>query len=224
MKRSEINALIRDSIYFFESHCYSLPPFAHWGVGAWPKNRDSIREILENGLGWDITDFGQGRFEELGLLLFTVRNGSLAEESKAYAEKAMIVNVNQITPMHYHWTKTEDIINRGGGTLRIKLFAANEKDELSDEDVEYSADGVRYTRPAGHVVSLAPGESITLTPRLYHSFWAEGKRVFVGEISSVNDDHADNRFHESVGRFPEIEEDEAPFRLLVSDYDRWLRS
>ena len=28
----------------------------------------------------------------------------------------------------------------------------------------------------------------------------------------------DNRFHQPVGRFPEIEEDERPCRLLVGDY------
>jgi len=222
MKRSEINARVRDAIYFFESHCFILPPFAHWGVGAWPENREPIREIIDNGLGWDITDYGQGRFDELGLLLFTVRNGSSAERGKtghkSYAEKVMIVNVDQVTPMHYHWSKTEDIINRGGGTLKIKLYAADEQDELSDVDVAFSADGIRYTKPAGHIASLSPGESITLTPKLYHSFWAEDKRVFVGEISSVNDDHSDNCFLESLSRFSDINEDEPPFRLLVSDY------
>ncbi|MDD3366556.1 MAG: D-lyxose/D-mannose family sugar isomerase, partial [Sphaerochaetaceae bacterium] len=34
----------------------------------------------------------------------------------------------------------------------------------------------------------------------------------------VNDDNTDNRFFEDVGRFPAIEEDEAPLHLLVSDY------
>ncbi len=223
MKRSTVNALVRDAIAFFDHHRFRLPPFAHWAPGEWPKDRQCVREILDNELGWDITDFGQGRFDELGLLLFTVRNGSLSDAgSKRYAEKIMIVNVDQVTPMHYHWTKTEDIINRGGGTLKIKLYAADPDDGLSDDDVDFSTDGVRHHVPAGHVVSLAPGASITLTPKLYHSFWAEGDRVLTGEVSSVNDDHIDNRFHEPVGRFPDIDEDEPPFRLLVSDYARYL--
>ena len=223
MKRSEINALIRDAVAFFDERQFHLPPFAHWAPDDWPEDRGSVREILENGLGWDITDFGQGRFSEMGLLLFTVRNGSLkGPGQKTYAEKLMVVNVDQVTPMHYHWSKTEDIINRGGGTLKIRLYAADANDELSDGDVGFSADGVRYTVAAGHIFSLAPGESITLTPKLYHSFWAEGGRVLTGEVSSVNDDHTDNRFHEPVGRFPDIEEDEPPFRLLVSDYEGWL--
>ena len=44
----------------------------------------------------------------------------------------------------------------------------------------------------------------------------------VGEVSAVNDDHKDNRFHEDVGRFPEIAEDEPPVHLLVSDYEKYL--
>jgi hypothetical protein len=47
----------------------------------------------------------------------------------------------------------------------------------------------------------------------------EGKGyVLAGEVSSINDDDGDNRFHEDLGRFPMIEEDELPLRLLVGDY------
>jgi D-lyxose ketol-isomerase len=42
--------------------------------------------------------------------------------------------------------------------------------------------------------------------------------VLCGEVSLVNDDHTDNRFYEPAGRFPEIEEDEPPLHLLVTDY------
>jgi D-lyxose ketol-isomerase len=38
----------------------------------------------------------------------------------------------------------------------------------------------------------------------------------------TNDDVADNRFLEPLGRFPEIEEDAPPLHLLVSDYRRYL--
>ena len=55
---------------------------------------------------------------------------------------------------------------------------------------------------AGDVVELGPGESITLTPYLYHEFWGTGGRVLVGEVSLVNDDAGDNRFYKPVGRFP----------------------
>lgn len=50
----------------------------------------------------------------------------------------------------------------------------------------------------------------------------EGGDVLVGEVSTVNDDETDNIFREPIGRFAEVEEDEAPTHLLVSDYARWL--
>ena len=52
----------------------------------------------------------------------------------------------------------------------------------------------------------------------YHQFWAENGTVVVGEVSLVNDDNADNRFYDSVGRFPAIEEDEPPLHLLCNEY------
>jgi hypothetical protein len=120
--------------------------------------------------------------------------------------------------MHFHWTKVEDIINRGGGKLVIKLFNSTSDERLADTDVTVSMDGLRHTLKAGDKVVLSPGESITLTSRLYHEFWGAESRVLVGEVSLVNDDRTDNRFYEPVGRFPEIEEDEPPLHLLVPDY------
>lgn len=171
-------------------------------------------------LGWDLTDFGSGNFQATGLLLFTLRNGHPAKGAKSYAEKIMVVEENQLTPMHFHWSKMEDIINRGGGNLMIQLYASTATEELSKQNFEVSLDGVRRTCTPGEVVVLRPGESITLNQGLYHSFYGEpGKgRVLVGEVSAVNDDHSDNRFFETLGRFPAIEEDEAPAYLLISDY------
>jgi len=37
-------------------------------------------------------------------------------------------------------------------------------------------------------------------------------------VSTVNDDLSDNIFEMPIGRFAEIEEDEPPLHLLVSDY------
>ena len=51
-----------------------------------------------------------------------------------------------------------------------------------------------------------------------HAFWAEDSDVFVGEVSTVNDDETDNVFIPPVGRFPVIDEDVAPYRLIVGDY------
>ncbi len=228
MKRSDINAIIRDADAFIKSHGFSLPPFAYWSPADWKKKGPEAREIVENNLGWDITDFGSGNFEKEGLFLFTVRNGSIENlktmRGKTYAEKIMIVGEGQITPMHFHWSKTEDIINRGGGTLVIQLYNSTPDEELSNADVTVSTDGVTRTFKAGDMVRLRPGESITLATGLYHKFWGEGGRVLVGEVSMVNDDNRDNRFHDPVGRFPTIEEDEPPLYLLVNDYSRYYRA
>ena len=222
MKRSQINVLIHDAIVLFAEHQFCLPPFAFWTSADWATKKHEIGEIIDRQLGWDVTDFGQGRFDEVGLLLFTLRNGSAADlklgKGKLYAEKVMIVHPGQVTPMHLHWSKTEDIINRGGSRLVLQLYEADEHGEPSEADVCFSSDGVSHRMPAGCVVSLSPGESITLTPGLYHTFWSEDAAVLVGEVSTVNDDDRDNRFRDPIGRFPAIEEDEPPLHFLVGDY------
>lgn len=222
MKRSEINRIIGDAKVFFEEMKFKLPPVASWSPAELRAKGADIQEIFDCGIGWDLTDFGFGDFKKKGLLLFTLRNGSSADTRylKPYAEKIMIVEEEQLTLTHYHWSKTEDIINRGGGNLIIKLNNATEDGGLAESPVVFTKDGVRHTVPAGSEVKLEPGESITLTPGLYHSFWGEeGKgKVLVGEVSAVNDDSTDNCFLEPQLRFPEIEEDEAPVHWLVSDY------
>lgn len=227
MKRSEINAIMREADAFIKARGFYLPPFAYWTPEAWSTKGEEVREIVENGLGWDITDFGSGDFERRGLFLFTLRNGHPRNwrtlQGKLYAEKIMIVGVDQVTPLHFHWNKSEDIINRGGGKLVIQLYNATDDEGLADTDVVVSIDGMRRLVRAGDSVVLGPGESITLPTRLYHKFWGAQERVLVGEVSMVNDDNADNRFYRSIGRFPEIEEDEAPVYLLTTDYARYYR-
>ncbi len=223
MKRSEINGAIRGAKALFEEYKISLPPFTQWTPEEWKQKGEEVAEIRDNMLGWDITDFGSGNFEQCGLLLITLRNGKQKQPQhypKPYAEKLMVVQENQITPMHFHWHKMEDIINRGGGNLMIKLYNSTEDENLADTPVTVSMDGVKHTVAAGEVVRLEPGQSITLTPGLYHRFWGEeGKgTVLVAEVSMCNDDAADNRFYDEVGRFPAIEEDEAPLRLLCNEY------
>ncbi len=228
MKRSEINAIMRSADEFIRRHGFLLPPFAYWTPADWASSGPEVSEVVENNLGWDITDFGQGDFEHFGLFLFTVRNGHPDNlktlKGKLYAEKIMVVREGQMTPFHFHWKKTEDIINRGGGRLLIQLYNADEEEELDQTgEVRVSKDGVWLTCAPGGIVSLEPGESITLTPYLYHQFWGEGAPVLVGEVSSVNDDNQDNRFLLKIGRFPEIDEDEPPVYLLCNDYSRYYR-
>ena len=221
MKRSEINRNIRLAKELFAAQGFKLPRWAYWSPAEWKKVGGKVREIKECMLGWDITDFGLGDFPRQGLILFTIRNGNLAQPNneKTYAEKIMLVQVNQITPMHFHWAKMEDIINRGGGELVIQLYNSTPDEQLDQTgEVKVSIDGIVHTVKAGGTVRLAPGDSITLTRRLYHKFWAEGANCVVGEVSMTNDDTKDNRFAEPVGRFPKIEEDEPPLHLLGNEY------
>lgn len=226
MKRSEINRIIRKADAFLTDRQFHLPPFAYWKPVDWRAKGEEVREIVDRGLGWDITDFGRGDFEGCGLFLFTIRNGDPAHlgsgRGKLYAEKVLVVEPDQLTPLHLHRVKTEDIINRGGGRLGLKLYWESGEGELDDRDVVVRVDGVPRTVAAGGTVVLEPGESITLPDGLYHAFWGIDRRVLVGEVSLVNDDATDNYFYEDVGRFPEIEEDEDPLHLLVNDYERYV--
>ena len=224
MKRSVINALIGEAIEFFESMNFKLPAFGYFSLTDWQKVKDNCREIFELELGWDITDFGLGDFKNKGLILFTIRNGKYTgkQYKKPYAEKIMVVDVGQVTPYHYHWHKMEDIINRGGGSLVFQLHQATKDDEMSDEPVKISVDGIKREVMAGEKLYLNSGESLTLPPRLYHKFYGDNSRVLVGEVSSVNDDASDNNFYDDIGRFPDIEEDVMPEYLLCSDYQKFL--
>jgi D-lyxose ketol-isomerase len=229
MKRSEVNTIMQEANDFIRSCGLYLPPFAYWSPSDWRKKGEEAREIVENSLGWDITDFGLGRYRQDGLFLFTVRNGSQAEmrakAGRLYCEKLMVVGEKQYTPLHHHWIKIEDIINRGGGNLMLRLFNATKDRGLEDTPVTATLDGVKRQFKAGEVVTLRPGESITLLPYVFHEFWGEGGTVMVGEVSLVNDDNNDNCFHKPVGRFPTIEEDVEPLHLLTKDYaNYWMKN
>jgi len=229
MKRSEINAIMRESIELLRQHRFLLPPFAYWSPQDWRGKGAECSEIVQAQLGWDITDFGLGDYESCGLLMFTIRNGTLEElkkeAGKVYAEKILIVKERQITPTHFHHQKMEDIINRGGGELTIQFWNSTPEEGLEDTEVSVSVDGVRRTVEPGGSLTLAPGESVCIPQRLYHKFWGEAGRgtVLVGEVSRVNDDYVDNRFYERIGRFPEIQEDEPPLHLLYDDYKNYYQ-
>lgn len=228
MKRSQVNDIMREADAFIRSFGYVLPPFAHWSPDEVRRRKDDIAPLIEARLGWDITDYGKGRFDEMGLFLFTTRNGKQADLQRGggmcYAEKIMISRHDQLSPMHRHWLKAEDIINRGGATLAIELFGASGPDGDFDKDAGGTVycDGIRRDFAPGEVLMLAPGESVTLLPGHWHAFWGEGGDVLIGEVSTVNDDATDNWFRDEIGRFAEIEEDESPLHLLASDYSNLL--
>jgi D-lyxose ketol-isomerase len=224
MKRSEINTLISDAKDLLATHGMRLPPFGYWTPADWRRMGPECDEIRRCGLGWDVTDFGLGEFGRVGLVIFTVRNGHKklkAYSGKTYCEKILIVRENQRTPMHCHASKQEDIICRCGGELVCQVYNRGRDGKLDGGDVEVSLDGLRRTVKAGTEIVVRPGESITLTPFMYHEFWArEGTGTSIlGEVSTVNDDATDNFFLNALGRFPKIEEDEEPVHLLCTEYE-----
>ena len=92
MQRSRVNEIIKEADAFIRSFGYIMPPFAYWSPDELKSRRPA--GIVDARLGWDITDYGQGKFDELGLFLFTVRNGRAEDLTRGtgmlYAEKIMI--------------------------------------------------------------------------------------------------------------------------------------
>jgi len=227
MKRSEINDIMAEADAFIRAFGFVLPPFAYWSPSEMKARRGEIDAIVAGRMGWDITDYGQGEFDRLGLFLFTLRNGRLADLQRGggmcYAEKLLISRQDQISPMHRHYLKAEDIINRGGATLAIELYGSAPDGSCDDTaGGTVMCDGIARDFGPGEVLLFQPGESVTLMPGDWHAFWGEGGDVLIGEVSTVNDDETDNWFREPIGRFAEVEEDVDPTHLLVSDYARWL--
>ena len=226
MKRSEINKALKElEAMCKKHHCY-LPPFCHFTPAEWQNIGHEYDEVRDCCLGWDITDYGMGDFDKMGFSLITIRNGSQQEPQKypkVYAEKLLFLKEGQYSPNHFHWFKTEDIINRGGGNCLIRVY-----NSLPDEEIDYKSDvtvhldGRKVVVPAGTQVRLQPGESIFIPQYLYHDFEVEAGTgaVLLGEVSQCNDDNTDNRFYPPVGRFPAIEEDEPPYRLLCNEYPK----
>ena len=218
MKRSEINRYINEAKSFFAEHQFHLTVWVDWSPAEWATKGSECDEIRRNGLGWDVTDFASGEFDKVGLTLVTIRNGNVKYDKKTYCEKIMFVRENQITPTHFHWRKMEDIIHRGGGVFCVKLWKADENEQPTNEPCSVQVDGVTTVVPAGEVLRLYPGQSISFEPYMYHQFWSENGPSMIGEVSTVNDDANDNRFLEEQGRYPSIDEDEPAQYLLCNEY------
>lgn len=228
MKRSEINQVIETIIEKCDEKSLPLPPFAYYDKSDWAVAKENQKEIIDNMLGWDVTDFGLADFYSTGLAVFVFRNGNYHDTEtypKPYCEKLLYIFDGQKLPAHFHWQKSEDIINRGGGDLEITLWQADENEGFSDEEVTVKVDGKSVTVEAGGKVILTPGESITLLPYQYHQWQAVPGTgdVFVFEVSTTNDDNVDNRFYDVGDRIPEVDEDEEPNYLIFADYEEKLK-
>ena len=187
MKRSEINRLVRDATQCFLKQGWPLPPSPRW----------------------DVTDFGLGDWQRFGLVVV-----NLADEPE-YCEKLMYVKRGMTTPAHTHGKKKEDIISRWGN-LRVQVW--KRKPGANDHEFPIQINGEMRLVKSGDFIDLTSGERITLVPGIYHEFSCTTDECIIGEVSTANDDLSDNYFIDpNVGRFPEIEEDEAPIVKLVSE-------
>lgn len=225
MKRSEINAAIGWAKDVLARNNIRLPALAYWSPDELRARAAELGTVRRLELGWDITDFGSGDFGKVGAVLYTVRNGLADDPSVGvpYCEKYILMKDGQHLPNHYHVFKSEDIINRAGGEISVRLWNADRASgRMLESDVMVMMDGIERRFRPGEEIVVRKGESITLAPYIAHVF---GPRpgsgdVVVGEVSKVNDDHTDNYFLDPVARFADIDEDEAPVHLLCNEYDR----
>jgi hypothetical protein len=180
--------VVKDATRFFKTNGWTLPPNPRW----------------------DVTDFGLGDFKNTGLVLI-----NLAEEPE-YCEKLMYAQKGQTTPAHTHQKKKEDIICRTG-KLAIKVWNG-QPEKSSSGNFSLKVNGETRAFHSSEIIHLQSGERITLTPGIYHEFYPESDECIIGEVSTANDDVNDNYFINSeIGRFSQIDEDEAPLVHLVSD-------
>ena len=174
MKRSEINAALKEMEQMIREYRFAIPPFCNFTPEEWKEKGHDYDEIRDNMLGWDITDYGLGDFDKVGFSLITIRNGNLKMKdkyTKSYAEKLLYIKEGQYSPMHFHWSKMEDIINRGGGNVLIRVYNSTKDEDLDKvNDVHVHVDGREMVVPAGTQVRLTPGESISIYPYMYHDF------------------------------------------------------
>jgi D-lyxose ketol-isomerase len=187
MKRSQINRALKDAIDCFKSANWALPPHPRW----------------------DVTDCGLGKFDQIGVVLL-----NLAEQPE-YCEKLMYSKYRQVTPMHAHGKKKEDIICRHGN-LALELWKGHPEKTRKGGTFLLCRNGREVEVRSGETVVLQAGERVTIEPGVYHAFWPESKEAVIGEVSTANDDVNDNFFVDpNVGRFPEIDEDEPPIARLL---------
>ena len=220
MKRSEINQAIMEAKKMMEEYLWILPQWGYWSKDDYSKQPVTSQYLKEHQMGWDVTDFGKGVFNEQGITLFCIRNGIQGNiNDKPYAEKLLFMQEGQVIPFHSHKIKLEDIINRGGGDLAIEFVEVDEKDQELSNKITVLVDGERIHLDPHEPLILKRGQSVTVDRNIFHRFYAvKGSgMVMAGEVSQVNDDNNDNYFLEPIGRFSEIQEDEPPLHPLWNE-------
>ena len=85
MKRSTVNTIMAEAGEMIRRHGFALPPFAYWSPEQFKARADKARHVIDARCGWDITDYGAGRFHEMGLFLdrkSTRLNSSHSQQSR----------------------------------------------------------------------------------------------------------------------------------------------
>jgi D-lyxose ketol-isomerase len=229
LNRARVEASIAIAKVVFRTFQVNFPAFGFWTVADWDRAGPEYDEVRDCMLGWDVTDFGSKDFEHIGRTLFTLRNGNLHDTRypKSYAEKLILDPEGQRAPAHFHRTKREDIINRGGGNICVQLTRVTPDDQPAKGTLGISVDGSSRTINSGDTVRLRPGESLCIPPRTIHQFWGEegtGHKIdgigytVSSEVSSVCDDLKDNFFFADLTRFPQIAEDAPRVHYLCNEY------
>ena len=76
MKRSEINRALKELEEVCQKLSCFLPPFCNFTPEEWKQKGHEYDEVRDCQLGWDITDYGLGDFDKVGMSLITIRNGN----------------------------------------------------------------------------------------------------------------------------------------------------
>ncbi len=224
MKRSQINNLIDRALNSFTATTFIC---RHGRSGTptngkpWVKKQTKLESTVWDGWSAILAAMISTKkdFCYLSCAMGFCKTTVLKQRSSTL--KMFVVQPEQVTPWHFHWMKTEDLINRGGGRLEVELaWAADDEKSFDEREVRVQVDGITKIIPSGGKLILEPGESVTLPPKLCHQFCGHkgDKTVLAGEISSLNDDTKDNCFMgKTVDRTPIIE-DEAPRYSLTGEY------
>ena len=109
MKRSEINKAILTAKGMMEKLSWTLPHWGYWSNEDYLDKTELKKYLSKHQMGWDVTDFGKGKFYEQGITLFCIRNGIQGDANdKPYAEKLLFMQEGQEIPFHSHKIKLED--------------------------------------------------------------------------------------------------------------------
>ena len=198
MKRSAINAIMRESEAFMRSFGFILPPFSRWSPDEMRARKGEIDGITGASLGWDITDFGLGDFEQTGLFLFHRAQRPLCR-SAARTRHALCRKGDDRpqgsgdanAPASSEGRRHHQSRRRHAGDRAVWRYR---RPVRPVQGTRVATDGIWRELAPGHKLRLSPGESVTLMPGDWHAFWGEGADVFVAEVSTVNDDNTDNIF------------------------------